>query len=153
MTSLTLSRRNLLPTWAGEMLDTGNFFGPGLLDFDGDFPSRDFANRIPSVNIAENTKDFKIEMAVPGMEKKDFHVNVENGMLTVSAEKKEETKEEKKNYSRREYSYNSFSRSFRLPENCLPEKVDAKYDNGILHLTLPKKEVSVSKPTKEIKVT
>lgn len=152
MTTLTLSRKGLLPSWTTELFDTGNFFSPSLLDVDGDSPAWDLASRVPSANIVENGKDFKIELAAPGMAKKDFKVSVENGVLNISAEKEEEMKEEKKNYTRREYSYNSFSRSFRLPENCLPEKIDAKYDNGILHLSIPKKELTVSKPVKEIKV-
>jgi HSP20 family protein len=150
---LTLPRRSLLPSWTNDLFDTGKFFEPSLLDFDGDFPVSDFATRIPSVNITENEKNFKIEMAAPGLEKKDFKIEVENGALWISAEKKEETKEEKKNFTRREFSYNSFSRSFRLPENCWPDKIEAKYDSGILKLMLPKKEVTVSKPAKEIKIS
>ena len=86
------------------------------------------------------------------MEKKDFKVEVINNILTVSSEQEEEKKEENKNYTRREFFYNSFSRSFSLPDNSLPDKIDAKYDNGILTLTLPKKEVTTPKPVKEIKV-
>jgi HSP20 family protein len=112
----------------------------------------DLAIRVPSVNITENDKDFKIELAAPGLERKDFKVEVENGMLCISSEKEEESKEEKKNYTRKEYSYKGFSRSFTLPDNCMPEKILAKYDNGVLNITLPKKEVTVSKPAKEIKV-
>jgi HSP20 family protein len=152
MTPLTLSRRSL-PGWTNEILDTGKFFGPSLLDFEGNFPSWDFAKSIPTVNIIENTKDFKIEMAAPGMEKKDFHISVENDMLTISSEKKEDIKEKKENYTMREFFYSSFSRSFRLPENCFPDKIDAKYENGILKLILPKKEVTVSKSVKEIKIS
>jgi HSP20 family protein len=92
-------------------------------------------------------------MAAPGLQKKDFKVAVLNGMLTVSTEKNEELKTEYENYTTREFSYNAFSRSFRLPENCIPEKIDAKYDNGILHLSIPKKEVTPPEQmTKEIKV-
>ena len=152
MSTLTVSRRNLLP-WTSDMLEAGSLFGSGLLDFNGDFPGRDFANRLPSVNIIEHEKDFKIDLAAPGLEKKDFKVEVENGILFISVEKRMETKEEKENYTRREYSFHSFSRSFRLPENSLPEKIDAKYESGILRLTLPKKEVTVTKPVKEIKVS
>lgn len=153
MSPLTLSRRSLLPTVANDLFDTGTLFSPRLFDFNGDFPEMDFAVRMPSVNIVENTKDFKIHMAAPGMEKKDFKIEIDSDMLTISAEKKEETKEEKENYTRKEYSYNGFSRSFRLPENCMSDKIDAKYENGILHLSLPKKEVAVTKPTKQIKVS
>lgn len=152
MTTLAVKKRSSLP-WASELFDAGNFFGPSLLDFNGDFPGMDLSIRVPSVNIIENEKDFKIELAAPGLEKKDFKVEFEKGILNISAEKKVESKEEKENYTRKEYSYNSFSRSFRLPENSLPEKIDAKYENGILRLILPKKEITFSKPVKEIKVS
>lgn len=150
MTAL-LKRESLLPTWTNNLFDTGRFLSPQLFNFDRD--RFDFANRVPSVNITENEKEFKIEMAAPGLERKDFKVEVEDGMLCISSEKKEESKEEKKNYTRREYSYNSFSRSFTLPDNSSPDKINAKYENGVLHISLPKKEVTVSKPAKEIKVS
>jgi HSP20 family protein len=153
MSALTVSRRSLLPTWTSDLFDTGKFFSPSFMDIESDFPTLEFAARIPMVNIIENTRDFKIEMAAPGMEKKDFHVSVENDMLIISSEKKEEIKEKKENYTLKEFSFSSFKRSFRLPENCLPEKIDAKYENGILKFTLPKKEVVVSKPVKEIKIS
>jgi len=139
------------PTLTNELLDTG-FFSPRLWDF-GDLVGSDWAVNVPSVNIAENDKNYMIELAAPGLEKKDFKITMDNGMLTISAEKKEEKKEVKDNYVRKEFSFNKFSRSFRLPENCLFEKIDAKYDNGVLKLMLPKKEVTVTKPKKEIKVS
>jgi HSP20 family protein len=151
MAPLTLSRRTLMPSWTGSLLDTGSLFGSFLPEFDGDFPMR-FGYNLPQVNIVENTKDYRIEMAAPGLTKKDFHIDVDNDVLTIRSEKKEETKEEKENYTCREFSYSRFSRSFRLPDNCLPEKIDAKYENGILMLSLPKKEVTVTKPAKEIKI-
>jgi HSP20 family protein len=139
------------PTLTNELFDTG-FFSPRLMDF-GDFVGSDWAANVPSVNIAENDTNYMIELAAPGLEKKDFKITMDNGMLMISAEKKEEKKEEKDNYVRKEFSYNKFSRSFRLPENCLFEKIDAKYDNGVLKLMLPKKEMTVTKPMKEIKVS
>lgn len=153
MSSLTLSKKSLFPKWTNDLFDSGTFFSPNLLEFDGDLPSWDLLSKVPTVNVIENTKDFKLEMAAPGKEKKDFKISLDNHDLTISSEKKEETKEKKENYMRREFSYNSFSRTFRLPENCLPEKIEAKYENGILTLTLPKKEVTVSKPVKEIKIS
>ena len=153
MSNLTSSRKSLLPSWTNDLFDTGNFFGPRFLDFKNDFPSLEFARQMPSVNIHETDKEYKIEMAAPGLEKKDFKLELNNGILSISSEKKQESKEEKKNYSRREYSYTSFSRSFTLPDNCVAEKIDAKYENGILDITLPKKEVTISKPSREIKVS
>lgn len=154
MTALSaLAKRSLLPSLASELLDTSSFFSPSIWDMDGEFFDLNLSGRVPSVNVLENTKDFKIEMAAPGLEKKDFKVEVDHGILTISTEKKEETKEEKENYTRREYSYNSFSRSLRLPDNCLPDKIDAKYENGVLHIAIPKKEIAAGKPAKQIKVS
>ncbi len=153
MSTLTLSRRSLFPSLTNDLIEPGSFLTPRIMGRDGDFFDFDFAKFMPPVNIIENTKDFKVEMAAPGLQKKDFKVAVNNGMLTISTEKKEEIKEEHENYTCREFSYNTFSRSFRLPENCLPDKIDAKYENGILWLAIPKKEVTpITKVPKEIKV-
>lgn len=143
----TLVKRNgvSLPTLVND------FFDNDFFDLNGDF-FKVGTKFNPSVNVLETEKDFKIEVAAPGLEKKDFKVEVDSGILTISAEKEEETKEEKKNYSRREFSYNKFSRSFQVPDNSIPEKIDAKYENGVLNIVLPKKEVTVSKAKKEIKV-
>jgi len=106
---------------------------------------------MPAVNIAETDKTFELELAAPGMRKNDFKVKIENGMLNISAEREEEKKENQKNYTRREYSYNSFNRSFTLPENVKEEDIKAHYEDGVLKLTLAKKVVTVSK-AKEIAV-
>jgi HSP20 family protein len=144
-------RENWFPIWTNDLFDTGKFLSPRLFDFDGD--AFDFGTRLPSVNVKESEKEYEIEMAAPGLERKDFKVEVKDGVLYISSEKEEENKEEKKNYTRREYSYNSFSRSFNLPDNCLTDNINAKYDNGILHLTLPKKEMTIAKSVKEIVVS
>lgn len=153
MSALTLKRRSLLPTITSNFFNGGSLLSPNFFDIDSDFLDFDIADRIPSVNIKENTKDFAIEMAVPGMEKEDFKISIENDMLNISSEKEEEKREENENYTRKEYAYNSFSRSFRLPENCLSDKIDAKYEKGILHVSIPKKEVTIKKTPKEIKVS
>ncbi len=151
--SLLVRNRAMLPSLASDLLDTGRFF-PSMLDLDEDlFDLSGGQLMIPDANIVENDKNFKIELAAPGLERKDFKVEVNNGILTISGEKEEEKKEDTKNYRRREFSYNSFRRSFTLPDNCISDKIDAKYENGILRLLLPKKEVTISKPTKEIKVS
>ena len=151
--ALVLTRTgSLLPTLVDDFFDT-DFLTPGLLDFDGGLTGSRMKRRmIPSVNIIENLNEFQIELATPGLEKEDFKVDVNNGVLTISAEKEEEENEEDANYSRREFAYASFSRSFTLPENIVPDKVTAQYENGILKLSLPKKEITISKPKKEITV-
>ena len=147
-------RNRSLPSLVNDFFDTGRIFRPRLFDFDGDLFNFDEKTiMIPEANIEERDKEFRIELAAPGLEKKDFNVEIQDRTLTISAKKKEEKEEKVKNFKRKEFSYNSFSRSFALPENCMTDKIDAKYDSGILHLTLPKKEITISKPKKEIKVS
>jgi HSP20 family protein len=107
---------------------------------------------VPAVNITETDTEYVLELAAPGMKKSDFHVNVDRNVLTVSSEKEEEKEEKDKNYTRKEFSYSSFERSFTLPESIDQEKIDAKYANGVLKLVLPKKEEVIPK-TKEIKIS
>ena len=104
-----------------------------LFDFNG---GRSYTATVPAVNITEDKDAFKLTMAAPGMDKEDFHVDVENDVITISAEKEEE----EKSATRQEYNYNSFSRSFRLPASVMKNKIEAKYRDGILKLTLPKTE-------------
>ena len=115
----------------------------------------DFSNykrncNVPAVNIQDDEKQFLLEFAVPGMKKDDFKINLENQVLTISSEIKEENEEPKTNYTRREFGYNSFSRSFTLPKNIVAEKIKADYQDGILNISIPKDEKT--KLTREIKV-
>jgi HSP20 family protein len=94
----------------------------------------------PPVNIHETKDAYHLELNVPGRNKEDFNVNVENGLLTISFEKKEESKSEEFKTVRREFSYRSFSRSFNLDQKVDAAKIQAKYENGLLKIFLPKKE-------------
>lgn len=114
--------------------------------------TRQFAN-VPATNIHETENSFVIEMAVPGLDKKDFHVDIKDNVLEVSVEKEHDEKEEKKDYRRREYSFFSFNRTFTLPNTVLTDKIGAKYDKGVLLLTLPKTVEAKKKPMKEITVS
>ena len=107
---------------------------------------------IPAVNIKEENDKFILEMAAPGMNKDDFKINLDNYQLTISSEQKKEKKEKEDNYTRREFVYSSFSRSFTLPKTIDIDKIKADYKNGILSLTLPKKEEE-AKLTKQIKIS
>ena len=107
---------------------------------------------VPSVNIRETEKEFLVELAAPGLDKKDFKIAIENGMLTISAEKKLEKEEKEKEFTRKEFSYTNFSRSFMLPENVNEEKVEAHYENGLLKLQLLKKVIDKAKLVKAIEV-
>lgn len=150
--SLVVKKRATLPSLVSDLFETGRYF-PSVFDIDSSLFDFDRGSMIvPDANIEENEKDYRIDIAAPGLERKDFKVEVDNGVLIVSAEKEEEKKEKRKNYRRREFSYSSFSRSFILPDNSLADKIDAKYENGILHIMLPKKEMTISKPAKQIKI-
>lgn len=109
---------------------------------------------LPRVNIVETNDDFKVEMAAPGMKKEDFHVELDNDMLTIHSEISDE-KEEKgdANYTRKEFSYQSFKRSFYLPKTVEADKIKAKYTDGILSLVIPKKEEAKKKPVRTISIS
>jgi HSP20 family protein len=98
------------------------------------------AMNLPAVNISETSDNYELEFNVPGRKKEDFKITVDKNILTVSFEKKEETKEENKQFIKREFSSSSFKRSFTLDEKINADAINAKYENGILFLTLPKKE-------------
>lgn len=93
---------------------------------------------LPRVNITEDSKNYSLELAAPGLHKKDFKIDINNNVLTVSAQREESKEEKDKQYTRQEYSYSSFSRSFTLPEEVEQDKVEATYDGGILKIALPK---------------
>ena len=130
-----------------------NFFSRDLMDWgSSNFSSTD--TTLPAVNVKENDEAFEIEVAAPGMTKNDFRISLENNMLTISSEKKEERKDERKGqYTRREFSYQSFQRSFTVPQSLVEGgKISAKYCDGILCITLPKKEEVKPKPAREIEI-
>ncbi len=121
--------------------------------FNDDLMTGNYAGYVPSVNIMENERSYSIEVSAPGFEKKDFNVRIEDGVLTVSGEHKMEKNEAKKNIVRKEFNYGSFSRSFNLIDLVDEEKIDAKYENGILKLELPKNEKAKAQNVREIKIS
>ncbi|MEI6948572.1 Hsp20/alpha crystallin family protein [Paraflavisolibacter sp. H34] len=100
---------------------------------------------VPSVNITESEKDYKLSLAAPGLKKEDLRIDVDGNVLTISAEKEQTPEPAAEKYSRREYSYSSFSRSFTLPDNVQLDRIDARYTDGVLEMTLPKKEEALKK--------
>lgn len=138
---------NPFPTWFDRFFENDLF----------DWSNRNFSETnttLPSVNIKENKDGFDVEMAAPGLDKKDFTVELNNNILTISSEKKldKETKDDEQ-FTRREYSYQSFSRSFTLPNTVENDKINAKYQNGILKIHIPKKEEAKPKPIKQIAIS
>ncbi len=110
---------------------------------------------MPAINIKETDEEYALEVAAPGLVKKDFNISVENGMLTISAEKevKTEEEEEEEGYTRKEFSYSSFKRSFTLPDGADDSKISAKYIDGILQVVLPKKPEAKPQPAKVIEIS
>ena len=144
-----IKRENYSPSWPG-------FFNDFLNRDWYDWSNQNFSltnTTIPSVNIKENENEFEVEMAAPGMTKDDFRIELNNNVLTISSEKQSENKsKEGENVTRREFSYQSFSRSFTLPVIVETDKITAKYENGLLRVNIPKKEEAKPKPLKQIKV-
>ncbi len=107
---------------------------------------------VPAVNVKENDDVFEIELAAPGLKKEDFKVNVHEKLLTISAQKEVSEAEAKENYTRKEFSFRSFSRSFRLPNTVDSEQIEATYADGVLKLHLPKKEEAKPKEPRLIEI-
>ncbi len=107
---------------------------------------------IPAVNITENKDEYKVALAVPGMKKDDFKIDVDGNMLTISSEKEESKEEKDKKFTRKEYNYSSFSRSFTLPDEVNKEKIEAKYEEGVLKISLPRREEAKKNIAKHIAV-
>lgn len=132
------------PALLTDLFDYDKFFG-------NDFMKR-FEINLPAANVIDGEKSYKIELAIPGLKKEDIKVNIENEILTISAETKGEKEDKNEKYTRKEFSYNSFTRSFQLPKTANSEKVDAKYENGLLKLEVAKKEEAIKHGRKEISI-
>jgi HSP20 family protein len=114
-----------------------DFFKPWNEWFDNSGGLLGRAMTVPPVNITENKDDYLVSLAVPGMKRDDFKIDVDGNMLTISSEKEENKEEKDKKFTRREYSYSSFSRSFTLPDEVNKEKIEAKYEDGVLKSIAP----------------
>ncbi len=140
-------------TRSGETLPSvfDDFFKPWNEWFDnGNLWARTM--KMPAVNITEQEDDYQVTLAVPGMEKSDFTINVDGNMLTISSEKEERKEEKEKKFTRKEYSYDAFSRSFTLPEEIDREKIEAVYKDGVLKILLPRLEAAKKSAAKQIAV-
>lgn len=144
------------------MKSNGTYFPtmPSLFD---DFFARDLfssssfnqGETLPSVNIRETDEKFELELAAPGLSKEDFNVDIQgkNLIITVKKENQAESKDNKGNYTRKEFSYQSFIRSFSLPEAKIKiDNITAKYENGILFITIPKENKNLMNPSKRIEI-
>jgi HSP20 family protein len=140
-------RRNLeVPNFVDELFNDN--FLPKFFNWDSGVK----VAGLPAVNVEETDKEYRIEVAAPGLEKNDLKIAVNDGVLTVSSEKKTENEEKDDKYIRREFGYTSFSRAFTLPEGINSDDIRASHKNGVLNISIPKVEVKVS-PLKEIKIS
>jgi HSP20 family protein len=137
----TITRRSFRPFYLSNLFD--NTFFPVV---------QSSSNSIPAVNIREDEKNYNLELAVPGIDKKDLKIDINEDVLTISSEVKQENEEEKNGYKRKEFSYSSFARTFYIPENVNREKIEAAYKDGILTVSLPKQEEDKSKITRQINI-
>jgi HSP20 family protein len=151
---MTLTKRN------GNLMNSfpsifDDFFTKDLFDW-GNSNYSSSGTTLPAVNVKETPESFEVEMAAPGMKKEDFKVELNgNNVLTISSEHQQEN-ENKDNdrYTRKEFSYQSFQRSFQLSREAVDaDKIQAKYENGVLHLTIPKKEEVKQKPARLINIS
>ncbi|WP_242203623.1 Hsp20/alpha crystallin family protein [Aestuariivivens insulae] len=149
--NLAQKSRNRLPNFPG----LSTWFDDFTL---GEFPSLFSSSfntgiSMPKVNIKEVSDAFIVEMAVPGLKKSDFDINLDNNLLSISAELKDESENKDDGYTRREFGYSSFKRAFTLPETVNDSKINANYNEGILTVHLPKKEEAKQKPARTIKIS
>lgn len=121
-------------------------FLPGLFN-------RQTGENLPAVNVSETENEYRIDVAAPGLEKKDFQIEIEDNLITISSAKEEKNEDRKENYTRREFSYTSFRRSFTLPEKVDREKIRAAHKDGILRVNIPKVAEEKSKLKKLIKIS
>lgn len=138
-----LKSKSFFPSIVDEFF--GKDYLPNLFEFQTGI-------NMPSVNIIEGKEDFRIEVAAPGLEKGDFNIHLENNVLTISSEKESKNEEKEERYMRREFSYTSFRRSFSLPQSVEPDKIAATHSNGVLNITIPKREEAKVKPAKQIEI-
>jgi HSP20 family protein len=144
--TIVRTRNQAVPSFVDE------FFSDSYLPkfFNWDWSPK--GSGIPAVNVEETDKEFNIEVAAPGLEKDDLKISVNDGVLTISSEKKIENEEKNDKYIRREFGYTSFCRSFTLPDNTNANKISASHKNGVLNVNIPKAEAKVI-PVKEIKIS
>jgi HSP20 family protein len=149
MKTTLMNNRNLFPALPSLIED---FFNRSWMDTTG--MERGLRGTLPSVNITETNDAFQLEVAAPGLKREDFNVQFDNYVLTISAEVKKANEKEDHNFTRREFYYDSFERSFALPENKVDtERIEARYVDGILYITVPKKEEAKVKPPKQIAIS
>ena len=150
---MNLIKRNVGQAPALHRLFFDDIFGRDFFNWENNNYSTT-STTLPSVNIKETADNYEVEVAAPGMDKNDFKITLDGNQLTISSVKENEQTTENENYSRREFSYQSFQRSFELPKNVVDEdKIIARYQNGLLLLSIPKREEAKPRPPRMIEIS
>lgn len=150
---MNLIKRNVGQAPALHRLFFDDIFGRDFFNWENNNYSTT-STTLPSVNIKETADNYEVEVAAPGMDKNDFKITLDGNQLTISSVKENEETTENENYSRREFSYQSFQRSFELPKNVVDEdKIIAHYQNGLLLLSIPKREEAKPRPPRMIEIS
>jgi len=141
----------MLPSISGRTFSP--FYMPGFFedDFFPVFSSK--TDSMPAVNIREDERQYLLDLAVPGIDKKEIKIDMNEDVLTISSETKNESAENRDGYRRKEFNYASFSRSFQIPDNVNKEKIEASYKDGVLIVSLPKHSEEKNKITRQIKIS
>ena len=145
MSIIRYNANDFVPTSFSNLVD--RFFNESVARSGGSLPTGQAGTFVPKVDIIENETSYEIHFAVPGLNKEDFNIELKDNYLTVSGERKLSNEKKEKNFHTIETNYGSFSRAFALPENVDASKANAKYDKGILELTIPKDEKKTLKQT------
>jgi len=150
---MNLIKRNAERVPGFQRLFFDDIFGRELFNWE----NNNFSNTsttLPSVNIKETAENYEVEVAAPGMAKNDFQITLDGNLLTISSSKEHNETSREEFFTRREFSYQSFQRSFELPKNVVDEEhITARYENGLLHLSIPKKEEAKQKPPRMIEIS
>lgn len=140
MANITKKNKDKFPSIFSDFFNSERFF-------EDEFFKKDW---MPAVNVKDNEKDYTIDVALPGYQKDDLNIEVDNGLLSISAEVKDEQKEQEDNFTRKEFSYRSFKRKFSIPEDANAEQIEATYKDGVLQLKMGKKAIEANKKTVDI---
>lgn len=150
---LSVKNRHSLPSLFSDFMSPATLLSRDFWDIESGLIPKRLGITMPTANIKETPKEFLVELAVPGLNQKDFNIELDNHTLTISAEKEQREVKEDEEYYQKEYSFNSFCRTFSLPENIKDEQVKASYQNGVLTVSIPKEKETKMKAIRKVAVT
>lgn len=147
-----MATNTLMRPFEKRMSIFDDFFKPWNEWFDAEGGLLNRIMTVPAVNVVENKENYIVSVAAPGLKKEDFKIDIEGNMLTISCEKEDKKEEKEEKFTRKEYNYSSFSRTFTIPDEVIKEKIEARYEDGILKLMLPRMHEEKTEVVKKIEV-